>query len=394
MNDNHVTPGDDASRRHLWERLGPAELKQFAESGPEELYEAAEQLCRRAAGEGPDGSAAARTVGRIAEALADTRSGDCVRFAADIVGRLLPPGSAYREEGDRLRRSVAAKLVKVQQLRDLEALFEELPDGVQDTAVEVRACVLGELALIGAGRGRPVLDAYAERLRELGHPLARLPRTRLDIEHRFGVRVRGLGSIKTADQLRSRFPEIPATENGAAAGRRAGETLDGRRARAAAEPFTVSGWVREPEARFFTLPSPLAPDDFAISLIKELPLDCLAGEGTRRGVAVTCRTTPDDVLNELFSAAYNGGVNGQAQGGAYARLYAWNSLYALMGLPVDTPFLEAVLLAADHRWLRFIAFTDWFHHDTSDVAFAVLDPTRTRVTVLAATDTDADADAD
>ncbi|MFF5159091.1 DUF6183 family protein [Streptomyces sp. NPDC000348] len=47
---------------------------------------------------------------------------------------------------------------------------------------------------------------------------------------------------------------------------------------------------------------------------------------------------------------------------------------------------------ADHRWLRFMAFTDWFHHDTADVAFAVLDPTRTRVTVPAATDTDTDRD--
>ncbi|MGK5691409.1 DUF6183 family protein [Streptomyces sp. URMC 128] len=37
-----------------------------------------------------------------------------------------------------------------------------------------------------------------------------------------------------------------------------------------------------------------------------------------------------------------------------------------------------------------MAFTDWFHHDTSDVAFAVLDPAGTRVAVLAATDTDVD----
>ncbi|MFF9804941.1 DUF6183 family protein [Streptomyces coeruleorubidus] len=39
-----------------------------------------------------------------------------------------------------------------------------------------------------------------------------------------------------------------------------------------------------------------------------------------------------------------------------------------------------------------MAFTDWFHHDPSDAAFAVLDPSRTRVTVLAATDTDVDRD--
>jgi hypothetical protein len=395
VNDNDVTPGDGASLPPLWERSGPAELKQLAASRPEELYEAAERLCRRAFGEGPGGPSAARTVGRIAEALADTRSGDCARFAVDIVGRLLPLQPERGEEDDRLRRSVAEKLVKAQQLRSLEPLFRDLPVGLEDPAVEVRACMLGELALIGAGLGRPAPDAYAERLRELAHPLARLPRTRLDIEHRFGVRVRGLGSVKTPEQLRSRFPEIPPTDSGAAAGRTAVESSDARRSGTTAEPFTVSGWSREPEARFFTLPSPLEPDDFNISFIKALPpesLECLDGEGTRRGGALTCHTTPDDVLNELFAAAHNGGVNGQGQGGAYARLHAWNSLYALMGLPADIPFPEAVRRAADHRWLRFMAFTDWFHHDTADVAFAVLDPTRTRVAVLAATDTDADAD--
>lgn len=38
-----------------------------------------------------------------------------------------------------------------------------------------------------------------------------------------------------------------------------------------------------------------------------------------------------------------------------------------------------------------MAFPEWFHHDTADVAFAVLDPGRTRIALLAATDTDADA---
>ncbi|MEU3794186.1 DUF6183 family protein [Streptomyces fructofermentans] len=403
MNDNDVTPGDGAPRWHPGERTDPAELKELAETRPQELYAAVERLCRQATGHGDgpqrpagraatgsDGASAARAVRRIAETLAETRSRDCARSAVDIVGRLLPAGSSYREENVLLRRSVAAKLAVSQQLRDLEPLFGELPDTADDPVVEVRACVLGELALIGAGRGRPLLDAYAERLRELGHPLARLPRTRLDVEHRFAVRVRGLGPVRTTEQLRSRFPEVPPTDGGAAAGRTAARTPDDGRARSAAEPFTAGGWAREPEARFFTSAGPLGPDDFGMSFIRELDLDCLAGEGTRRGGAVACATTPDDVLGELFSASFNGGVNGQGQGGAYARLYAWNSFHALLGLPAGTPPLEAVRRAADHRWLRFMAFTDWFHHDTADVAFAVLDPARTGVAVLAATDTDTD----
>ena len=289
---------------------------------------------------------------------------------------------------------MAEKLVRTQQLRDLEALFGELPERLDDPAVEVRACILGELALIGAGRGRPALDAYAQGLRELGHPLARLPRTRLDVEHRFGVRVRGLGSVKTPEQLRSRFPEVPPTGSGTAAGRTAVGSPDAGRAATVAAPFTVSGWSCEPEVRFFTLPGTLEPDDFNIAFVKELPLECLEGEGTRRGGALTCHTTADDVINELFAAAHNGGVNGQGQGAAYARLHAWNSLYALMGLPDDTPFPDAVRHAADCRWLRFMAFTYWFHHDAADVAFAVLDRSGTRVTVLAATDADTDADTD
>ncbi|WOT33675.1 DUF6183 family protein [Streptomyces coeruleorubidus] len=391
MSHNRVTPGYDASDRPLSEWSGP-ELQHLAERRPEELYAAVEQLCRSASAEGPGDACVARAAGRIAETLADTRSRDCATFAVDIVGRLLPVEATDRGEADRLLRSVAAKLVKAQHLRDLEPLFGELPDGIPSPAVELRACLLGELALIGSGAGRRTLDAYAERLSELGHPLARLPRTRLDIEHRFTVRVRGLGPIKTPTQLRSRFPEVPSTDSGAVAGGRASDTRDDGRAEAAARPFTAGGWAREPEARFFTLPSPLNPDDFGMSFITELPLRCLAGEGGRRVSALACATTPDDVLNELFSASYNGGANGQGQGGAYARLYAWESLYALMGLPAGVPFLEAVRQATDHRWLRFMAFTDWFHHDTSDAAFAVLDPTRTRVTVLAATDTDVDRD--
>ncbi|MCX4569762.1 DUF6183 family protein [Streptomyces viridodiastaticus] len=281
----------------------------------------------------------------------------------------------------------AARLARTEPVRSLEPLFGELPDDPGQPGVEMRACLLQELALIGARTGRSHLDAYAERLRAWGHPLGRLPDQRLDVEHRFMVRVRGMGPVKTAQQLRSRFPEMPPSVTGAAAARSAVGVPDDTRVRAAARPFTAGGWARTPEVRFFALPEPLDPGDFGMSFLERLPLDCLGGDGS----GVACATTVDDVLDELFRATYHGGINGRGQGGAYARLFAWDALYALMGLPAHVPFLEAVRRTADHRWVRFVASTPWFHHDTADLGLAVLDPSRTRVAVLAATDTDVTA---
>ncbi|MEU6080085.1 DUF6183 family protein [Streptomyces sp. NPDC047108] len=365
-----------------------ARLKELAASQPRQLYVLAEQWCGDGAVSAVGVAAALRAVRRIAVALAATRSSECAQLAADITGDLLPSGMQGRDDADEVRRAVATELARTQHLTDLEPLFTHLPEETGAWALEVRACILGELALIGAGSGRPTLDAYAQRLRELDHALAWLPRNRLDIEHRFTVRVRGLSPVKTPAQLRARLPEVPPTARGAEAGRAAHEVPAAGLAHAACAPFRAGGWSREPEARFFSLPRPIGAADFGISFIKALPLASMEGEGRRRGEAIACRTTADDVLNALFSAAYHGGVDGHPQHGAYARLHAWRSLYALMDLPAETPFLDAAGQAADHRWLRWMAFTDWFHHDTSDLAFAVLDPSRSRAAVLAATDTE------
>jgi hypothetical protein len=132
---DHVTPGDDAFDRRRWE-----------EFGPEELYEAAERLCRGVSGERFGGISVARAVGRIAETLADTCSRDCaVRavYAVDIVSRI-PPLGPGPVRNDRLRRSVAARPVEAQRLRDLESWCGELPDDLHDPAAETQACLLGE----------------------------------------------------------------------------------------------------------------------------------------------------------------------------------------------------------------------------------------------------------
>ncbi|MZD57100.1 hypothetical protein [Streptomyces sp. SID5606] len=110
-----------------------------------------EKLCRTTTGDGPFEASAARAVGRIAETLADTRSRDSVTFAVEFVSRLLPEGAMPPGESDRLLRSVAAKVVKSQHRGDIEPLFREAPDGIPGPAVELRDCLLGELALIGSG---------------------------------------------------------------------------------------------------------------------------------------------------------------------------------------------------------------------------------------------------
>lgn len=387
MTDEALVRDDRTPRWEPPELPEAAELKNLAAGWPEKLYDLAWQFSRWGNGQGADEDFAARAMWRIAETLAVTQSWACAKLAADIVGRLVTPRPAYREERHRLPRSVAAKLARRQHLLDLEPLFRELPEEL-NAETEVRACVLGELGLMGHGRARPLLDAYSERLRELAHPLARLPRTRLAFEHRLDTRFRGGPSPTDLERLRASYPDVPPTPGAAAAARTASEVPDLTRAEAAAEPFHVAEWACEPEARFFTLPDPLDPAEFNIAFLKALPLECLQGERNASGEAAAVHTTGDDVLADLFSAPFSGGVYGDPQGGAYARFYAWRSLYALMDLPAETPYPFAVRTAADHRWLRFEAYTDWFHSDMADTAFAVLDPTRTRVAVLAATDTD------
>ncbi|MFE8953596.1 hypothetical protein ACH4KU_20195 [Streptomyces althioticus] len=66
------------------------------------------------------------------------------------VGDVPPPPEA---------RAVAARLAKTQPAPELESLFVELPDDPRAPGVETRACLLGELALLGARAGRPRVDA-------------------------------------------------------------------------------------------------------------------------------------------------------------------------------------------------------------------------------------------
>ncbi|WP_052745383.1 DUF6183 family protein [Streptomyces sp. WM6386] len=294
-----------------------------------------------------------------------------------------------------LSRRMAWQLVQRRSTVQLRSPFQDHdPVSVDDPATEFRAGLLHEMALrFGLGRSRDnylPYQAYGARLRELRHPSAWLTLNSLHFEGgmRSGSWIEGSSPAShTPETLRAAYPEVPPTEGGASAGRAARRVPDDARAAAAARGFSQ---LAEYEAAFYILPEPVDRVDFNTALLAELDADSL--HALTPDTLTTVHTTADDLARELFAADFGGGLWGEAQYGAYARLHTWQSLYALMDIAGETSQYDAVRLAAGHCWLRFAVpqYTDnrWFVGDMTDIAFACLDLTRTRIAILAATETD------
>ncbi len=94
-----------------------------------------------------------------------------------------------------------------------------------------------------------------------------------------------------------------------------------------------------------------------------------------------------EALGVLFSGAIDGGAHGADVQGAYARLFAWNSVAGFMRREftdldhLDTP-------ALDSTWFLFDAASSWFEQVAWDVGIVCIPPDRRSLTLLAATDTD------
>ncbi|MET9437173.1 DUF6183 family protein [Streptomyces sp. NPDC006551] len=357
-----------------------ASLRVYAVTDPERLHTLAIEAA------GAAGSLYAHDVVRVAEFLTGHRSQAATDWAVRLGEHAARLGDAPGARS--LTRRIAWELVRRPSSAALRPHFERPPERSDDPETEFHACLLQEMALRWGLRDEPYVT-YGSRLRELGHPLSWLPLASLYFEHamleRGCTQGTSLGSF-TPEQLRDRYPEIPSTPAGAAAGAEARETPDEPRTEAALAPFAALG---ASQAHFFTLPRPLDPADFNSALLTSLRIGCL--EGLAPDTLAAGHTTADDVAGDLFVAPFSGGLWGEGQQGAYSRLLAWRGLYALMDLDPAVPHHEAVRLAAEHRWLRLAVRRGagrWFHGDLSDVAFAVLDPSRRRVAVVAATDTD------
>ncbi|WP_053749041.1 DUF6183 family protein [Streptomyces sp. MMG1533] len=355
-----------------------ASLKVYAATDPERLHDLALT------------ASSSHDIAKLSRLLADQRSQAATDWAVRLAERL---GRERTDTWRALARRIAWQLAQRPSIVALRPQFENhTPVALDDPATEFRACLLHEMALrFGFGRRHDdVYLDYGAGLRALGHPLAWLPLGSLHFEHsmRAGAYMEGLmvGSA-TPESLRIAYPEIPPTEGGARAGRAARRVPDESRAESAATGFSQ---LAQYEAAFYALPEPLDAGDFNSALLAELDADCL--DAVTTDTLATVHTTADDLAADLFIAAFGGGLWNEGHHGAYARLFTWRSLYALMDLDTEVSHHDAVRLAADHRWLRFALapYTDnrWFAGDLTDTAFACLDPTRTRVAVIAASETD------
>ncbi|SNY71168.1 DUF6183 family protein [Paractinoplanes atraurantiacus] len=236
---------------------------------------------------------------------------------------------------------------------------------------ELRACVRQESILRSAEIGHPWNAPW--------HPLAWLPPALTPLEGRPGLpsyHVNG-GSRDTPG-----LAVTPARRSGTAQPARATTT----EAESTAIGTAVANWAEGSngriEARTFALDAELPPDALPATLVS-LGLKSYHKPKSSPG---PCSAT--QAWQQLFLAASGGGAYNDGDYGAYGRLFAWQSVAALVGAPPETPASEVEAMALASSWHWFAGTTKWFDDVAWDIGLAVVSPDRRRLAVLAATDTD------
>ncbi|GAA2871068.1 hypothetical protein GCM10010517_31380 [Streptosporangium fragile] len=301
----------------------------------------------------------------------------------------------HREYRDRLLvRDLAAVLAQERPGRRLLPLFELLPVRA-DVWAELLACVLQELVIRGMRLTRaPAAVRCAERLRELGHPLAGLPLKRSRGERELRVpcyesrRWDGCWTLYVPEPpelpdvsaLSTRPDGGPARENAAAA--RPKGIVDG------GDPELIGAAVEHwgpTLATLMRLPSRVAPAD----LLAPMAVNRFLPERLREGVVLNgVRTDLTWVVADLLTAAYRPATYVEGLRGGYGRLAVWRSVAGLVGAPGDTSVHRVNELAARWHWLAFRVTRREPYWVDRELAVGALSPRGDRLGLLIAHDTD------
>jgi uncharacterized protein (TIGR02996 family) len=273
-------------------------------------------------------------------------------------------------------------------VRSPDAVLSTLGRSAEDPHLyEFVACVVQEVVMKEGEVTDPAAVRFADKMAEMGHPLARLPLYRLEIESQPSATL-----VPSPDEppperrrpsRRTRPPEgtpYPLPDRGHEGVSFREVTAPGEARRIAT---AVLNWEKESngqwEAGVFRSSSRLALDRLSLDVFQALPPEVPR--------TLTTNVTPAGLAwGALFHAASAGGAYNNGRGNAYGRLDAWESFAALMGSGLHEKLETLAKLAAECRWLTFD--TDWFCDIAWDLGLIVVRPDATTVAVLAATDTD------
>lgn len=285
-------------------------------------------------------------------------------------------------------QDVSPLLAQAQPVSVLNSLFERHSSDAayQETLLRL----VQEMVLRGTVITGSAADFWLQQAEASKHPLGWLPLTRQPLENdlseylpHYSPRSKSCSGMPAVEEGVGTLPAFVTlkavwTEPGLA-------LTDAERIRSA-----VHNWEAESngqsEIRLFQSDRDVPAAAVTFSLLRSLPLECLAGAS--EADLTLGPVTATFVLSTLFSAACNGGAYNKGVGGACGRLTAWTSLGAMLGAPEGSS-LEAIAEQAECcDWFSFLATGGWFYDVAWDVGLICLRPDRRTLLVLAATDTD------
>ena len=296
-------------------------------------------------------------------------------------------------------RYYASRIVAYQQPNDVLAAMERHATNEKD--FEMLFLLAHELVLQAPANSNglsnhPLMKRLHQQMRAQAHPLGWLPLYKTTLEQEITGKIPLFGASEqpsyefalTHWQSGGHEPGIPPTSEGVYAHIQRMSVTNDSAYRAICS--AVLNWMVESNGRFeahcvaFSVPFP--QELFTPSMLVGFGFEAL--DGVDEADITFQPISAHETYSILFrSAAIGGDIRGGCFG-AYGRLYAWQSLAGLTGVPAGAS-IEAICEVAQQSTCCYVwAPSQWFYQIVTEFGLFVLRPDRRSGAFLAATDTD------
>lgn len=278
---------------------------------------------------------------------------------------------------DEQSRRLAPLLASAQ---DTDILLDLIKEYQQNQAcTEFLAVLVQEMVLDGIPCDLfRLVGNFVDQLRDLSHPLARLPLTLLPVEQVFPH----LSSRYVWEELERRaFPQpeaaLPSFQEEQLIIEESIVTFEQERIRAA-----ITCWKSgRSEVGIFAFNRAIM--DVSENFLLALPLLSLKGMHSPYLSLREC--SPRVACSLVFKAASRGGPYDSGCGGAYGRLAMWRTLAGLAGVAESSSIEEIASVVEQCRWFDFTDKNDWFDGGPWQCGLLTLRPDNGSIAAFAVT---------